>query len=52
MSCRVHYFKGATETDAPNTYHLPSHVLIRTMMGATFRLPILTNVTVRSYDWA
>jgi hypothetical protein len=36
----------------PQLFTLPSHVLIRTMMGATFRLPILTNVTARSYDWA
>jgi hypothetical protein len=51
MSCRVHYYKGATETDAPiSTY--PFSCVDPDYDGATFRLPILTNVTARSYDWA
>jgi hypothetical protein len=46
------YHKGATETDAPITYTFFFHVLIWTMRGPPIVYHVLTNVTVRSYDWA
>jgi hypothetical protein len=52
MSCCVQYIKDVTKTDVPTYLYFSLSWVVLDYVGATYCLPILTNVVVRSYDWA